>query len=1424
MPASEDTVQASAAERVVMSDLVLVDQNEAQGWRVRQDERLDHLFEERCDWIREYGRAGQLAVDSGDGPEDMRLTYPELDGKANQLARYLRLRGVRGGDRVALLFDRAAPSYIAMLAVLKIGATYVPLDTGLPTGRLTYIVEDAQVHTVLSMSHVADLVEQIDLLTASGAELVYVDHAAPLIEDMDTRRLIDAERGDLGRTEGGRAEGGRAEAGNQLAYISYASVNGRPEGVAIDHASICNFVKVAAEVYGIRPRDRFYQGLPISLDFSVEEIWVPWVCGATLVPKPAGPALFGAELHDFLTRRRVTGMVCVPGVLATLDSPALRDLPDLRFLLMCGKDASPELIGRWLRPGRRFLNVWGPTEATVTTTWTELQPGKPITIGIPLPTYTTVILDRDDPYRALPHGEIGEIGVAGIGLACGYLNHDDLTGDVFIQDFLGIPANPSGRIYRTGDLGRVNEDLEIEYHGPLNAEAERSYRIELTEVQPVAAAPEAEPVPLSIPVPEAAPTGAPTAPSNPAELAFAGVLAEVAGVEQVSIDSNFFNDLGADSLMMAQFCARVRKRSDLPSVSMKDIYRFPTIRSLTAALSDDESTPMERSLAEVLAALVGVQVPVDSDFFDDLGADSLMMAQFCARVRKRVDLPSVSMKDVYAAPTIRGLATLLAGGDASTGLPTVPGAAPSRPQTRPAAPVDPVVPASTASYWFCGLLQLLIFAAATYGGAVLLDVGFGWVSDGVGMLDTARRSVVFALGGFVGACTLPILAKWILVGDWKTQQIRVWSLGYVRFWLVKILVRTNPLAFFVGSPLYTLYLRLLGAKIGRGVVILSPTVPVCTDLLTIGEGTVINKDCVFNCYRASGGWIQTGTVTLGRDVFVGEATVLDVQTWMGDGAQLGHTSSLHAGQFVPAGQIWHGSPAQSTTVNYRAVEPAPCGILRRVGFPVLQLFNVMVLTPLGLVAVMTLAKVPRITALLNDPLAPSTWAFYRDIIALAYVAYFGAVVGGILLALTLPRLLNVLIRPDKVYALYGMRYWAQRVITRMTNVASLNTLFGDSSYVVGFLSLLGYKLTPVEQTGSNFGARVKHDNPYLCSAGTGTVVADGLAFINADYSSTSFKVSRVSVGARSFLGNNIHYPAQGRVGDNCLLGTKVMVPIDGPVRENVGLLGSPSFEIPRTVDRDAGQELPPEEVRRRLRGKNRHNLVTMALYLLVRWIYFTIVFIAGAIAVQFEHRWGAVATAVVGLAYVFFRVAYWIPVDRACTPLQTLAPDGCSIYDRGFFRHERFWKVPAVNYIQFFNGTPFKNVIWRLQGVRIGRRVFDDGASIVERTYTAIGDDCTLNEKSIIQCHSQEDGAFKSDRIVIGSGVTLGVGAFVHYGVTIGDGSVLEADSFLMKGEEIPPHQRWGGNPATDDIRYEVVQPVAQPAAVWGTVAPLTAA
>ena len=719
-----------------------------------------------------------------------------------------------------------------------------------------------------------------------------------------------------------------------------------------------------------------------------------------------------------------------------------------------------------------------------------------------------------------------------------------------------------------------------------------------------------------------------------------------------------------------------------------------------------------------------------------------------------------------------------------------------------AAPAGVAAPAGTLQYVFCGTLQLLFFLGYSYVAALVISLGYGWVSASSGLLDGYLRSAVFGGVAFLGACTLPIVAKWVLIGRWKPRQIRIWSLGYVRFWVVKTLVASNPLVLFAGSPLYVVYLRALGAKVGRGAAIFTRHVPVCTDLLTIGAGTVIRKDSFVSGYRAHAGLIQTGAVTLGKDVFVGEATVLDIGTSMGDGAQLGHASSLHAGQAVPGGERWHGSPAQPAEADYQAAGPARCGTGRRAAYTALQLLNLLVVyLPLAVGGVVFLfADGPRLAALLAPgTLAFTSWTFYGVALATSLVLFFGFVLVRFLVLVTVPRVLNLAIKPGKVYHLYGFHYAAHRAITRLTNSKFAHKLTGDSSYIVHYLCRLGYNLSPpVVQTGSNFGNEVKHETPYLSSVGSGTQVASGLSVINADFSGTSFRVSRASIGPRNFLGNGISYPSQGKTGDNCLLATKVLVPIDGQVREGVGLLGSPSFEIPRTVQRDArfAHLASGDQLRRGLAAKNKYNLATAGLFLLARWFY-VFVLTAGFLVIDLTNSLGAAAIVLADVAILVFSIVYFSLVERASTRFRGSRPTYCSIYQIDFWRTERFFKSCAGAALhRLFTGTPFKSVIWRLVGVRLGRRLFDDGAGMSEKNMVTIGDDVTLNNGTTIQCHSQEDNAFKSDRITIGNGCTIGVGAFVHYGVTMGDRAVLAPDSFLMKGEEIPPDASWGGNPA----------------------------
>jgi non-ribosomal peptide synthetase-like protein len=280
----------------------------------------------------------------------------------------------------------------------------------------------------------------------------------------------------------------------------------------------------------------------------------------------------------------------------------------------------------------------------------------------------------------------------------------------------------------------------------------------------------------------------------------------------------------------------------------------------------------------------------------------------------------------------------------------------------------------------------------------------------------------------------------------------------------------------------------------------------------------------------------------------------------------------------------------------------------------------------------------------------------------------------------------------------------------------------------------------------------------------------------------------------------VTYPAGGRTGDNVLLGTKVMVPLDGKIRQGVGLLGAPCFEIPRTVERDTQFDhlRTGEALRRGLATKNRYNLRTMGVFLLTRWmaVFLNAVLYLAALELYdvLPHVVGAVFFALsVVVAAVYFTV-----VERCLTALHPIQPTICSIYHPDFWSVERLWKLHPIHYLHAFDGTPFKNVLWRLMGVRMGRRVFDDGTHIPEPTLTAIGDEAVLNYRSKIQCHSQEDGTFKSDRTTIGAGCTIGVDALVHYGVTMGDGAVLATDSFLMKGEDVPAGARWGGNPARE--------------------------
>ena len=1274
-----------------------------------------------------------IAIDDGRSV----LDYLGLLQEVRRVGDRLTSVGIGRGDRVGIrVSSGTAELYLSILAVLSVGAAYVPVDVDDPDDRAELVWSAAGVCAIVG----------------DGGELIWRE-ARPT------------------------GAGARRPVPEDDAWIIFTSgTTGTPKGVAVTHRNAAAFVDAEARLFlrgdPLGPGDRVLAGLSVAFDASCEEMWLAWRHGACLVPAPRSVVKTGPELVTWLAQRRVSVVSTVPTMASLWPADSLHGI---RLLVLGGEACPSALADRLVQQGREVWNTYGPTEATVVSCGARLSGGEPVRIGLPLDGWRLAVVDpaSGQPVR---WGEVGELVIGGAGVARYLDSEKDAVG------FRPLEALSWERAFRSGDLVRADPEGLV-FLGRADAQVKiRGYRIELSEIEAVL---------MQLPgIGQAAVT---TYEPQPGVVELAGYYRlqdHAAGLDRQVIYEHLRKHLPRH--MVPAYLEQLPVIPVLPD-GKADRKNLPEPAS-SGRLGADQAyvapaTPGEKALAGALAELLGLeQVSVDSQFFDDLGMSSLLVAHFCARARERADSPPVSVKDVYLHPTIRSLAATV------TELPSVPGGATSPP--RP----GEVSRTGTAQYVACGALQLLAFLASVFLAAVVISSGYSWISASSGWVGLYLRSLAFSAGAFSLLCGLPILAKWTLVGRWKPRKIKVWSLRYLRFWLVKTLVQANPLALFTGSPIYPLYLRALGAKIGRRVVIFSRTVPVCTDMLTIGDDTVIRRESSFTGYRAVAGVIQTGPVSIGKEALVGEHTVLDIGTSVGDGSQLGHTSSLYESQAVPDGQRWHGSPAQRTDVDYRSVNPIPSGPLRRAAYGTLQLLSLIFVTmPLAIGAgVAVLTRLPAVASLASLGAGGLTMAsFYQEGLIVSTALFGGAILIGAAVVVTVPRVLRRFITPGRAYPLYGLHHSVHRAIRRLTNIGFYLELTGDSSYVVPYLRALGYRLPDFEQTGSNFGADLEHETPFGIDIGRGTMIADGATLIDADYSSTSFRVTPLSIGPRTFLGNAVAYPAGGRTGENCLIATKAMVPLDGPVRANVGLLGSPCFEIPRSVTSDPRFDhlRTGEEFRRRLRAKNRHNLDTMGLFLAVRWVHAFVITLLAMAAWELYRGNGVLVLAGLTVATLLFSLAYFITVERALMRFRSLRPQYCSIYDPYFWWHERYWKLMAP-LIGMLNGTPFKSPVWRLVGVRIGRRVFDDGCSIAERTLVTIGDECTLNAGSVIQCHSMEDGIFKADYTVLEDGCTLGTGALVHYGVTMGQGAQLQPDSFLMKGEKVPPHARWGGNPA----------------------------
>lgn len=385
---------------------------------------------------------------------DAQLTYRELEKRSNQLARHLVKTGVRAGDLVAVCVDRSSDMLVALLAIWKSGAAYVPLDPTHPADRLALILEDAGVSTLISESTL------LELLPATDARLICIDRDEILIahESSDSRQ----------------AEG----SAESTAYVIYTSGStGQPKGVAVTHRNLVNLLCSVLREPGLSSSDRFLAVTTISFDIAGLELFLPLIAGGVVILARREEIMDGNLLRQLIQRHRATVMQATPATWRLLLEAGWSE----PLKILCGGEALPRALADQLLKCGEVWNMYGPTETTIWSSVTRVEPDKrPVPIGPPLANTRFYVLDRN--LQPVPIGVRGELYIGGDGVARGYYNRPDLTSGAFIPD--AFRPGDGRRIYRTGDVVRYRPDGLIDFLGRADHQVKiRGFRVELQEVE-----------------------------------------------------------------------------------------------------------------------------------------------------------------------------------------------------------------------------------------------------------------------------------------------------------------------------------------------------------------------------------------------------------------------------------------------------------------------------------------------------------------------------------------------------------------------------------------------------------------------------------------------------------------------------------------------------------------------------------------------------------------------------------------------------------------------------------------------------------------------------------------------------------------------------------------------------------------------------
>jgi amino acid adenylation domain-containing protein/thioester reductase-like protein len=554
------------------------------------------------------------------------LTYWQLNQKANQLAHYLKASGVQPETLVGLCVERSLDMFVALLGILKAGGAYIPLDPNYPTERLAFIMADAQVSVVVTQQHLQTIIPT--------AHTVCLDQDWPTIDQQPTHN--PAAQSQL----------------THLVYVIYTSGStGKPKGVQITHGALVNLLQSMQQEPGLTADDTLLAITTISFDLSVPDLYLPLITGARIRLIERALAADAVKLAKILSDPTVTFVQATPATWQLVLAAGWSGNPRLKVL--CGGEALPRsLANQLLARCAALWHMYGPTETTVWSMVAKVQPGdRAIPLGHPLANTQIYLVNTQsrrqrDPIQLVTAGASGEIYLGGQGVARGYLNRPELTAEKFIPD--PFSADPTARIYKTGDLARYLPDGNIEIIGRIDHQVKiRGHRIELGDIEATL--------------------------SQHAAVQEAVVIAreDVAGDRRLV--AYVVLHLQGEPLRSAPL--RAWLKAQLPDYMVPALVVFMTAlpltpngkvdrRALPLPILDEQevvalpTTAIEKQLTEIWTEILGIAVGIDQDFFES-GGNSLGAALLLARINASFPV-ELTLECLFKAPTIAGLASAIA--------------------------------------------------------------------------------------------------------------------------------------------------------------------------------------------------------------------------------------------------------------------------------------------------------------------------------------------------------------------------------------------------------------------------------------------------------------------------------------------------------------------------------------------------------------------------------------------------------------------------------------------------------------------------------------------------------------------------------------------------------------------------------------------